>query len=488
MIKLTKEDVLSLYSKVKQKAFREYKRGNIEKALKSISVASIIAYKLCFIYKDDDLEHLLSDISSELLPKNEKETLLERYVLIDAFGTPNKGLTQQYLRGLISMNVDFLYVSENVLDSRKEIYNEVIYSEKGKLCLVSKGKEEKRIKYVYDQVTEFQPSVVLAHISPWDVVATTVLYALPQCVRYNINLTDHAFWLGSGCFDYTLEFRNYGCTVSAERRGFDLSQILLNPYYPIIDDTKFLGFPNINKEQVILFSGGAYYKIYGENYAFLHMIKHILSRNLNSILLFAGSGDEKPFRRFLQETHLEDRVFLIGHRKDINQVFAHCDIYLGTYPFAGGLMTQYAAYNSKPVVAFTKTDVTTNKIEDLIFQNDEAEIKLTYTDLDKYYSEIDRLILDVYYRREKGKILKRALMKKTDFDLNLKRCLSEKIGNQFSTMKINYDERFSWYLELLNINAWEIGRALFKIHSIFSAKLFLKCLPFLFHKVLKINK
>lgn len=480
MIQITDSDIQSLYLKIKGKAFKDFQKGNIEKALKSISTAAKIAYKSCFIYKDDELEYLLSDISFRILPKETNIFHTGNYVLIDAFGIPNIGLTQQYLRGLISMNVDFLYISEDVMDRKETIYTEVRNSIKGKLCLVPKGKRIEQIKFIYEEIINFKPSAILTHITPWDVVATTVLYALPQCAKYNINLTDHTFGLGAGCSDYTIEFREYGCTVSSEKRGFTRDRILLIPYYPIIDDSEFMGFPEITKGKVILFSGGSYYKIYGEDYAFLKMMEHVLKNNPNAILLYAGSGDDKPLRKFLKENHLEDRFILLGYRKDINQVFAHCDIYLGTYPSAGGLMTQYAAHNSKPVVAYTKLNVSTNKIDDLVFKKGSTQVKLTYTDLDKYYTEINKLISNIQYRNSMGLILKRSVYTKDTFDNNLKKGLLHRKGEKFSFVEIDYDERRRWYLELLNINIWEIGGILLKnylfLSFAYSPKIVLKSL------------
>ena len=47
--------------------------------------------------------------------------------------------------------------------------------------------------------------------------------------------------------------------------------------------------------------------------------------------------------------------FFIGRRKRmaaIDAVFENCDIYLGTYPICGGLMSQYAAMHAKPILAY----------------------------------------------------------------------------------------------------------------------------------------
>lgn len=486
-MEISQDEIKFLYQKIKGKSFKEYNKGNYQKTLTDISVAATIAYKSCFIYKDDDLETLLSDISLALLPpQTKKNDYSKRYVFLDSFGTPNKGLTQQYLRGLISLNVEFLYVSLNVLESREPVYNEVRNSAKGELFLVKKVSKLDQIQLVYDQILRFEPTAIFSHISPWDVVATTVLYAFPHSIKYNINLTDHAFWLGAGCFNYNFEFRNYGCTVSLEKRGFSKSQLLLNPYYPIVDLSIFQGLPDSIKGKVVLFSGGSYYKIYGEDFIFPKMMRKILEDNPDAVLLFAGNGDEAPLKRFLCQNNLESRFLLLGHRKDINEVFAHSDIYLGTYPLAGGLMTQYAAYNSKPIVAYANKS-TTNRIEDLIITNNDANIQLTYTNLDDYYAEVEHLIKDSSYRQQRGQVLKDALTSKKSFDSQLEECVMHKKGKPFSILPIDYDERVNWYLSLLNISIWELGFLLirhYKLKSLFySPKIVIGALPRLFSKL-----
>jgi len=275
MADLNKKEVFKLYSNLKKKSLRLFQKGDFEGALKNVSSAARLVYLFNCIYRDDDLEKLLFKISLNTLPPNmpDVQIMTKKYVLIDALGWSYMGLSQQYLRGLISMDVDFLYISEYVEESKSKIYNEVKSSNKGKLCLVPDGDYIEKIKFVYNAIVDFSPSVILSHISPWDVIATTVLYALPDVIKYNINLTDHAFWLGTGCFNYIFEFRECGCAASVEKRGFNSSQLLLNPFYPIIDDNKFLGMPNETKDKTILFSGGNYYKIYGDNLFFLQMMK-----------------------------------------------------------------------------------------------------------------------------------------------------------------------------------------------------------------------
>jgi len=471
MVNLNKKNVISFYSKLKKRSVDMFEEGNLEDALKNVSTAARLAYLFNYIFKDDDLERILMESSMKMLTGKKSEKFVnedKKFVMIDSFGWANRGLSQQYLRGLISMNVDFLYISEYVSESKNEIYDEVRASGKGNLCLVPEGNNVEKIKFVYDTITEFSPSHILAHIFPWDVIATTVLYALPDVRKYNVNLTDHAFWLGAGCFNYTLEFREYGCTISVEKRGFKSSQVLLNPYYPIIDNVPFSGFPEAVENKTILFSGGNYYKIYGDNMIFLWMMKHILDNN-NAVILFAGLGnDKKPLEEFIVKHKLEQRLILLGYRRDINQVFAHSDIYLGTYPFPGGLMTQYAAYNSKPVVAYSRDCSAINKVENIIFSKSLHTTDLTYVNLEEYYAEISRLINDKSYRISKGSLLKNALTTKEEFEACLGECLDGNRHLDFKMQEVNYEKRTEWYMDVNSTAVTDLIVELFIHYKIFA--------------------
>ena len=76
-------------------------------------------------------------------------------------------------------------------------------------------------------------------------------------------------------------------------------QILLNPLYPIIDNVLFNGFPKETEGKLVFFSGGALYKIYGQKGQFMDMMKHILEVVPNSIILYAGTGNEKILKHYM---------------------------------------------------------------------------------------------------------------------------------------------------------------------------------------------
>jgi len=63
--------------------------------------------------------------------------------------------------------------------------------------------------------------------TPWDISAILAFMQMSgKMKRYQINLTDHAFWLGRQAFDFCLEFRDFGANVSRIHRNIPMRKIL----------------------------------------------------------------------------------------------------------------------------------------------------------------------------------------------------------------------------------------------------------------------
>ena len=159
---------------------------------------------------------------------------------------------------------------------------------------------------------------------------------------------------------------------------------------------------------MILFAGGSLYKIEGGNRLFYTIIKRILIDNPNVIFLYAGDGDRTSINRFIHENQFENRVLLLGNRTDIDEVVKHIDIYINTYPMIGGLMSQFAAINGKPILTYKD-----KQVEDVICINHSHSIAID--DLEELFLEANKLIRDNEYRRQIGKLMKSLIIDKGDF-------------------------------------------------------------------------
>jgi hypothetical protein len=451
---LKKKDILLIYCYLKKFAKRLFERGKIESSVEHIELCSKIAYHFNFFYFDEELENILfrdadiigSQIDLNFIP------VKERYAFIDTNGSDNHGLTQQYIRALISAEVEFAYIYEDTDLSRITLILEELkaYPKASIFTFDKSYSYTVRTQKILKFLSEYKPEKYLMHIMPWDVVAVMVCYLIKGVTRYNINATDHAFWLGSSCIDYNIEFRNYGYSVSLDKRGLKELQLLFLPYYPVQNKVDFEGFSDfIANARIKIFSGGSFYKIYGDGGLYFSIIKSILNENPDAVLLYAGNGDSSTMEKFIKLNGLQKRIFLLGNRKDINQVFEQADIYLSTYPIAGGLMSQLAAVNGKPILAYTNQNLSCNFIEGVICH--QAFRNITFTDLNDFYEYARKLCKNSELRVSEGSYLKECIIPSHIFNTELRYLLSNnKNMRMFKYEELDYDYFADIYLEVEN--------------------------------------
>lgn len=343
-------------------------------------------YKYNYNYSNNEAESLIRELSKSLLDTVEIIKTPNKIIFYDSFSLDNRGLTQQYLRAIFSWNSELLFITNSAIG--KDILAELRNYPKARIVQYNKN-SFKEYSSVLDEIVAFQPEKVLLHFSPWDIAGFCIWNAVKNTDRFLINLTDHAFWLGKECADYILEFRAYGAYLSVYERKIQIEKLLLQPYYPIINNKDFQGFP-FKKNGIIAFSGSNLYKIAGRNNTFLRLIKEVLLLNKTLIFVLAGPGNKHPIERFIKENALQDRFFVIGDRKDISAVFENIDIYVNTFPMIGGLMSQYAAVYQKPIIGYTSPDLYGyNDVEDLLQVSKEGLlVRKDKTDFIEYFSKL----------------------------------------------------------------------------------------------------
>lgn len=481
-MKLALDDITRIYETMRASSRQCIENGDYEESLGFIKAAARTAYLFNWIYADEELEEQLKTLSYRMIRSTPLDPRKGRIVLYDSFATDNRGLTQQYIRALKAQNSEFLFIFENenpktsqAIRAELEQYGKCeIHSMDSTLSLVE------WVSTLYERIHSYQPEKLLMHLSPWAAEAIIAFHALAPITKYQINLTDHAFWLGVKCLDYSLEFRDYGCTVSIAKRGLAESQLLINPYYPIIARVPFKGLPAETESRVVIFSGASFYKVYGRNDAFLYLVKRMLDENPEAVIIFAGNGEGRKIHNFIRDQGLERRFILIGNRSDINEVFARCDIYLGTYPIAGGLMSQFAAANAKPIVAFTTPDIPCNFVEGIVCHKKRVDI--TSTDENLFLTEVRKLVTDKTYRQQKGRLLREALIAPDDFNANFNSIMTARqSAYEWDFEEINYQAFTDLYLEVENNYQDPFKRLFlktFKVRVLFAFPLLaLKSLP-----------
>lgn len=429
-MKLTIKRIEGFYSSFFRKASESFKKKNYNKTIDFIRAAAFTRYSFFLGYKDDAIENLLKDLSNCLIRSNCSVRIdCKRCVVYDAFSMDNGGLIMQYINALIANKYHIIYITEKAhfLSLKSEIRRSLESYGDSEIIMVPKDLMPfEKAQFVYDAIIKTKADKILVHTAPESVYANVALYALPQDIkRYKINLTDHTFWVGAGCIDYSLEFRPWGRRITHEKRGLSKDRIYVVPFYPIMNHVGFLGFPESPQNKVVILSGGSYYKIFDEDDTFFKLSKSILDACPNAIILFAGTGDKMVMNRKLMQYSLTNRFILLGYRKDITELFENCDIYINTFPCSGGLMTQYAAQKGKPIVGFYTHY--TSKVEEFVCQRKWME--LSFDSFEKVVARMKVLTQSENERRKLGDEIRKCVITPDIFNELVEKCLENKYEN-----------------------------------------------------------
>lgn len=350
------------------------RKRKYEKALDLIDVCARIVYQYNFLpsFSDDILEKALDDISYHVIPQIQIKGNDNTILFYDYFGFDNRGLTQQFLRGLIHLNLSIVYVLEQRSTYFKSdaIFSELNEYPHAKIVILKENTTDiEKARELVSIIAEYKPLSAFMHLAPWNIVACLAFSAVKGVRRYQINLTDHAFWLGKSISDYIVEFRSFGANLSIKKREIAEEKIRILPYYPIANSIPFKGFPsNIQRKKKIL-SGGNYYKTLGENLKFFHLVKDILLKDDELVFLFAGSGNTQPITAFIDLYGLKDNFLLLGDREDITALLHNVDYYFSTFPLTGALMTQIAVDAGVPSYFFSTDEYPCNDLNCLFYKN-----------------------------------------------------------------------------------------------------------------------
>ena len=430
-----KERILSDYEKLKRLAKKSLARRNgYGFCSLCMQKAAALMYEANLFYADDDLESLLALLCESFFggkPHIAKRRAAlgsgprkKRILFYDYFALDNRGLTEQYLAALFDFDCELFYIGCADGEKSEGIYKKL--EARGVPFFVAREKNELgRAIAISDEIEAFCPDIILAHTSPWDVAGLLSARRFEGlCERWLINITDHAFWLGTKAFDYFLHFRNYGFNVSRHNRGIPQEKLYYLPYYPIVNDVPFegLGFDAAGKK--IIFSGGALYKIQGSP-VYLEIVKRVLQRHEDAVFLYLGGGDFSCLEKFREENDFQGRVFFYPERKDVFQVFKRCDLYLNTYPLMGGLMTQYACMAGKIPITLNPNGATdTNNADELLLGK--SGVKIQFETQEACEKALDFYLDNPEALKKDGEKLRQEIIEPKFFEECLWSCLNGK--------------------------------------------------------------
>lgn len=394
---------------------------NWNKALNLLSVIAEGYYIYNQAYRDNFLEKELMFLSGKLTAQIKSKVLVERenrdvlfYDGFESSGNDYRGLVYIYLKALCEAGYHIVYVIPKQKENGIPNIKALLQRYHGEIQCFSSGYSGAVFQELWTICCKYKVKYSFLYTTPWDVIGLAVFNGLKgQTQRYLINLTDHAFWLGINALDYCLEFREYGASISANYRGLQKSQLIMQPYYPIVDEhIKFKGFPfQVKKDDFVIFSGGSLYKTLGAGGTFYRIVDSCLQKYSNLKFWYAGSGDDTEMRKLIQK--YPGRAVLTEERPDLLALLQHVDLYLNTYPISGGLMLQYAALAGRiPLTLVHDEDA-----KGLLLHQD--TLGIYFCDENSFLKELYQLIENKKYRKRKESHLAGTVISADDFRDNL---------------------------------------------------------------------
>lgn len=424
------EKIIHLY---KIKVEERIARGKYNEALYLISACADFLYTFNLYYRDDELEEAIHKISTSIFPQkltiHNSKTINNRILFYDGFGLNMRGLARIYINALVKKyKVDYVTYEDRANEVPDII--KTVKKNGGSVYFIKCCKPFNMIGELNDVLKSSGSRKFIFYSYPNDVVATTFMSAYKGILtRYQINLTDHAFWLGESFIDVCIEFRDYGASISKKYREIPEDRIVKLPYYPFIPKgQKFQGFPfEVKEGQKVVFSGGALYKTFGDGNKYYKIVEYILSVHKEVVFWYAGTGDDSELKKLMAK--YPGRVFHTDERADLFEVLKHCCFYLSTYPVYGGLMFQYAAAVGIIPVTLRRNDWIGG------FNPDQEKICFFDTE-ESIRNEIDHLLNDEKYRSLQERKISKTVISEDTFTKEL---LSI-IENQCSSFEIQFSD------------------------------------------------
>ena len=450
-MRISPREIRQSYAVLKSIARRWLDNGHVEQAMEYIHYCVVLAQQFNWLYADSELEQIEKEIGERLIPQTVSVYMPNpnRVVLFDDFCVTFI-LAIQYLKALLKAGKEIMLIHTRTTEreANKQFFAYVEQLKGVRVEHIQESDVCKRIQKLHDVIIDFQPSQVLLQLNG-DSLVVPVLYRLPKSIKsYLINQADQMFWLGAGAIDYCIEFRPFGVAVSMERRGLKNNQLCMLPFYPIHDKNSFEGFPKQAEGHITIFSGGDIYKTLDTKRAYWRLIKRLLDTYSEVRFLFATKVNplgDAFLNHFIADNHFEDRFISIGFRKDIYEVLKHSDIYMGTCPTSGSLMSQLAAINATPVLQYYYPGTPDDETEQALCINDTFPI--SFQDEEAFMQEADRLIKDAKHRKAQGERIQKSMIQPEQFDKALIQLLdTNESPFPIETKYVNYeliDDR--WY-------------------------------------------
>lgn len=414
-MKKTKKKILSDYERIKKTAKSFYIAENWEKTLQTIKFACGYMYTMNVIQADLELEDLVNEIAGRNLENVQFEQAEKNTVLFyDGFGSLTRGLTPIYLNALVKLGYHVKYTTFASNPHVKGMLTGAF--EDIELFFIDGKTFVEQMKSLQSIIVRSSAEAVFLYMNPDDVVAVGAFSVCGEKIkRYMINLTDHAFWLGCNICDTVINFREFGSTICKEKRKIPEMKIAYIPYYPCEIKTEFEGFSFADNSKKLIFSGGALYKTESIDNKYYKLVNDILTIYTDVNFIYLGNGNAKNIKELVNK--FPGRVLFSSERKDFFEVMKKCTVYLSTYPYNGGLMTQYALLANKVPVTLSHTGIESE------LSINSKESFWNFKNYENCLSEIGRLLNEDSYRKAKESKLNKFIICGNQFEKELEHLL-----------------------------------------------------------------
>lgn len=406
-----------LISDFKEKIGYSISKGQYNEAMELIISCASILYGTNQYYIDDELEESIRTIAGSLFAGTfesvKRSDLRQNTILFyDGVGLDFRGLAHIYVEALVQeFNVHYVTYA----DREKAVPDilRIVQENGGTVSFINKERPIGIAKQLNEILHKSRAEKFIFYSYPYDVAAVALMYAYDGVLtRYQINLTDHAFWLGAKAIDKCIEFRDYGACISSEYRGIPRERIVKLPFYPKVVQQQFQGFPFPVKDgQKVVFSGGSLYKTFGEGNKYYKIVDYILDKHSDVIFWYAGSGDDSELKKCMMRH--PGRVFHTPERTDLFQILQHVSFYLSTYPLCGGLMYQYAAAAGVMPLTLRRDDCNDG------FLLNQDTLGVIFDTMEELEQEIDRVLTDEPYRQARSVQMRSAVISPEQFSAEL---------------------------------------------------------------------
>lgn len=403
--------VLKDFEKMKRIASSYIKKEDWEKALKTIFFASGFMYTMNQVLYDSELEDMIEHIAKRNIPRVVFETGEKSVLFYDGSGAIKRGLVPIYLEALYSLNISVKYVTLQKFKDEAGVAAKLVGL--NNLYFVEGHTYLAQMINLAAIIEEIGADTAFIYTNPDDVAAVGAFSVFKGKIkRYLINLTDHAFWLGKNVSDVIINFREFGYKACEQLREVSENRLVYLPYYPYKREETFNGLPFTDNRKRFIFSGGSLYKTFSADNRYYDLVETVLRENEDVNFIYLGNGASRRIRELKRK--FPDRVFWEKERTDFYSIMEKCTIYLSTYPYNGGLMTQYALLAGKIPVTLHYEG-----IDRELSVHDEQSF-WNFDSFEECVEEIRRLLKEDLYRQEKEAKLSCFLIDSQEFTEELK--------------------------------------------------------------------